>query len=125
MPTVYNGYPSLQAFQTITETDDGDTVAHQLRLQPGELKEIDEDKLEALKADERFQKAVDEGDIRVDPPTDPKRIQNMREELAYNNLSPKYIDRLTAKAKDIKTVGSEQVRQAEQALSGNHSRRLS
>ena len=116
MPQIYNGYPCLQAFQAIVETDDGEIVADQLRLQPGEIKEVTDETLEHLKEDDRFTKAVDEGDITIDPPTDPKRLETMRERLAYESLSPRFIDRLTAKAKDIESVGRDQVRQAEQVL---------
>ena len=116
MPTIYNGYPCLQAFQAINETADGEVNATQVRIQPGELKEVTDDTLEALEEDERFVKATDEGDIVVDPPDNPKRLQNMRERLAYESLSPRFIDRLTAKAKDIETVGADQVRRAEKVL---------
>lgn len=116
MPQIYNGYPCLQAFQAIVETDDGEIVAEQLRFQPGEVKEVDEETLESLKEDDRFTKAVDEGDMKIDPPTEGKRLETMRERLAYESLSPRFIDRLTAKAKDIESVGREQVRQAEKVL---------
>jgi len=116
MPRIYNGYPCLQAFQTIVETDDGETVAEQVRFQPGEVKEVTEEQLEALKNDDRFTKATDEDDMTVDPPSEDKRLRTMRERLAYESLSPRFINRLTAKAKDIESVGTDQVRQAEQVL---------
>lgn len=116
MPTIYNGYPCLQSFQAITETEDGETIAEQLRFHPGEVKEVTDEQLEALKDDERFVKATDEGDMTVDPPDNAKRLRSMRERLAYESLSPRFIDRLTAKAKDIESVGRQHVRQAERAL---------
>lgn len=116
--TIYNGYPHSIGFQSTHETEDGDVVAEKVWLEPGEVKELDDEVFEGLEDDDRFRRCVDVGEIEVDPPTDDKRLRDLRESLLYESMNEKFIKRLSAKATDIETVGQEEVQRAQAALGG-------
>lgn len=116
MKKIMNDSPGMQSFQFTRETPEGEVVSEQIRLQPGEIKELSDEEFEALKEHSQFQRLVDRRMLDVDPPASDSALQDAREDILHSSLSPKWIRRLSAKAGDVETVGQQEVEKAQEAL---------
>jgi len=109
--------PGMQILQFDRETEEGETVTEQVRLEPGQVRELSDEEFEALQEHEQFQKLAKRNQLDLNPPETSSGLRDVREDLLHNSLSTKWIRRFSQKAKDLDEVAQDQVRTAQEALS--------
>jgi len=116
-----NNAPHPQIRQFSYRDDAGEAQTHKLVLQPGEVRELDDEVWEKMEEEPRVQKAV--SDRRLIPSVKPGSTQHEQgvREVQHNRLSPHHIETLSKKAREAdideaegKThVGAQSEREAE------------